>query len=172
MKRLITTLAVILVAGLAAAQPKHNCPGCPSAEPRPPAPAPMIEPAPDNELPELTPEQQDRMDVAKQNHLRTILPIETDLQIKELELAALWRAEKFDARKITAKVREITELRGRLELERVNHLLAIREILTPEQRKGFMPMLFGRGRRGPLPDRGRMRGCGPDRGCRGDCHDD
>jgi Spy/CpxP family protein refolding chaperone len=132
------------------------------------------------DMPELSNEQLDRMDVLRQSHIREMLPLRTDVQIKEMELDALWRAEKLDGREIAAKVNELSALRGRLELARVNHLLAMYEVMTPEQRKNFRPgarrgqrrgMMRGMRQGGPGPMMG--GGMGPCQGPGGgDCGSD
>jgi Spy/CpxP family protein refolding chaperone len=196
MRALMTAIAIVTAAGLAVAQPAAACPTCPNA-----GAAPMMAPGADMgmpgmqmpgmsmpcmpAMPELTNEQQDKMDVARLNHIRAMAPIQTDIQIKETELAALWRADKLDGKKIVAKVREIGALRSQAELERVNHMLAMYEILTPEQRKSFRPgMGMGRGGhkgmmrgmrgmggKGPMMGQGQgPMGCGGD--CGGNCHSD
>ena len=186
MMRVLTTLiAITAAAGLAFAQPM---PGCPMAAAGAPVPAmapgvdmgmpgmPMMPgmqmpgmPA----MPELTNEQQDKMDVVRQNHIRAMLPIQTDIQIKEMDLDALWRADNPDGKKIVAKVREIGALRIQAEVERVNNMLAMREILTPEQRKSFRPGMGARhgmmrGMRGGM-GQGMGRGMGAGSGACGDC---
>lgn len=112
-------------------------------------------------MPELSDEQLQKMDNLRIAHLKEVLPLRTDLEIREMELAALWRAEKLDAAKVVAKVKEISELRGRLELARVNHAIARYNVLTPEQRKQARPFPgMGEGRRGMRRGMGRMGGMG------------
>ncbi len=65
-------------------------------------------------MPELTTEQWAKMDAAKTCYLRTVGPIQTDLAVKKLELAALWRAENVDSKKILAKVAEISAAKTKL----------------------------------------------------------
>lgn len=62
---------------------------------------------------------------------------------REIELAALWREEHPDARKITAKVSEISALKARLELADANHKLAIHGILTPSSAGRCIPAWAG-----------------------------
>lgn len=192
MTRVLTALiAVTAAAGFAFAQPM---PGCPMAAAG--APTPAMAPGADMgmpgmpmpgmpAMPDLTNEQQDKMDVARQNHIRAMLPIQTDIQIKEMELDALWRADNLDGKKIVAKVREIGTLRSQAELERVNNMLAMYEILTPDQRKSFRPGMGGgqrgmmRGMRGGM-GKGKGRGMGRMMGsgagacgsCTGNCQSD
>ncbi|GEM_PF-3310946 len=100
-------------------------------------PAPMIGPP----IPDLTDTQQEQLQALQLKHLKEILPIENEIQIKRLELIGLWQAEKLEAQKIIAKVKELSELKNKLALAKVNHQIEIYKILTPEQRKSFLPML-------------------------------
>jgi Spy/CpxP family protein refolding chaperone len=113
-------------------------------------------------MPEMTAEQQEKMDAMRIKHMKEMMPMQTDLRIKELELAALWRADKLEAGKIVAKVKEINDVRGKLELARVNHRIEMHSQLTPEQRKAMGPGMMGGcgGRRGMMRGRGMGRGAG------------
>lgn len=94
-----------------------------------------IEPMGFMDLPNLTDAQEEQIQNLRLKHLKEMLPIETEIRIKEIELDALWQGEKFDVKQIIAKVKEIGELRNKLELARVNQRIEIYKILTPEQRK-------------------------------------
>lgn len=144
----ITVLALLVVAGWAVGQ---------SANPEP-KPAPVEQPvAPPwhkmgmpemgmMNIPGLTDAQREQIQSLRIKHLKEVMPLETDLRIKNLELAMLWQAAKLDAKQIVAKVKEINELRNKLELARVNHQIEIYNLLTPEQRKVFRPGIgMGRG---------------------------
>ncbi len=142
----VVILAGVLVfVGWATAQPG---PGCHQEQKTAPAnlQLPPAEPEPMSmrrmgmmHLPELTDKQREQIRELRIRHLREIMPMETEIQIKEMELDALWQVEKFDAQGIVAKVKEIGELRTKLELARVNHQIEIYKMLTPEQRKSFRP---------------------------------
>jgi len=122
-------------------------------KPENPAPAPMMAPP----IPQLTEEQRVKIQELRLKHMKEILPLETDLQIKRLELENLWTADKLDAKAIIAKVKEINELQNKLELTRVNHRLEIAQILTPEQRRQMQDMLGpGMGRPGRMMRRHRF----------------
>jgi Spy/CpxP family protein refolding chaperone len=142
----LTIAALALLAGFALAQP-----GPGATVPRMGGRMPMMEQTSKPELPAMTPEQLDKMDALRIAHLKEVLPLQTDLQIKEMELAALWRADKLDAKKIVAKVREISDARGKLELAKVNHRIDMYNLMTPEQRKAMRPGMMGpRGMRGMM----------------------
>jgi len=117
-------------------------------------------------MPDMTPEQLDKVDALRTAHLKEMLPLHTDLQVKEIELDALWRADEPDAKKIIAKVKEIGGIREKMEIARINHQFDMRKLMTPEQRKamkkmGMRPGMkgkgMGRGMRGMM--RGQMGGC-------------
>ncbi|MGQ9707753.1 MAG: Spy/CpxP family protein refolding chaperone [bacterium] len=91
------------------------------------------------DIPNLSDVQREQILALRIKHLKEVLPMESDIRIKQLELKALWQEEKFDAKQIVAKVKEIGELQTKLELARVNHRIEIYKILTPEQKKMFRP---------------------------------
>ncbi len=143
----ITVIVVLVFTSLLLAQPQDNPPvekeHCGECEAM--APAPVIG------IPNLTDAQREQIQTLHIKHLKEILPIESELQIKGLELAALWSAEKLDTRAIVAKVKEINDLRSKLELARVNQQIEIYNLLTPEQRKQFRPQgVTGRGMMGRM----------------------
>ncbi len=108
-----------------------------------------------SEMPQLTDAQREQLQSLRIKHLKEILPLETEIRIKELELQTLWEADKLDSKAIIAKVKELSELRNKLELTRTNHRLEIAQILTPEQRRQMRHM-FGNGM-GPGMGRRMMR---------------
>ena len=94
-----------------------------------------------------------------------------DHEVKRLELAELMAAEKPDRTQIDKKLREISDTRFAGEKSRIDHHLAMREALTPEQRDKLKQM-FGemrrqRGERGfDRSGRGGPEGMRPPRGTR------
>jgi Spy/CpxP family protein refolding chaperone len=124
-------------------------------------------------IPNLTAEQQNQIDDLRAGHIKDVAGIRTDIEIKQLELARLWRADKLDGGKIVAKVKELGELRSKMQVTQVNHHLAIYKLLTPEQQKSFRPPMMGMcgGMRGKGMGRGmgKMGGCGMGGGMQGGC---
>jgi Spy/CpxP family protein refolding chaperone len=162
----LTAIAVVALAGLMWAQPP----------PKPAAGMPMMD-KPDQpampgmmgmmaNIPDLTSEQMDKFDAMRVAHMKTVMPIRTDIQVAEIELDALWRAEKLDAKKIVAKVNEIGGLRQKLELAMVNHRIEMHNALTPDQQKAMRKMQMGRGR-GMMRGKGRGMGRGMKGGMKG-----
>lgn len=147
----ILLAAALFLAGVGSAQPAAEIHGTTPPEP-----------------PRLSEAQLQQFDSLRIAHLREVLPLQTELRIKELELEALWAAEEPNANKILAKAREINDIRGRLQLARVNHRLAAYRLLSREQRR-FAPFYLdmGRGRKlhgrrmmDRMMERGGMGGCG------------
>lgn len=176
----LTVIVIVAVAcGFALAQPGPAA-GAPAqgGKAQPPMAAdrtPKMAQGP--ETPDLTPDQLDKIDALREAHLKEMLPLQTDLRVKEIELAALWRADEPDAKKIIAKMKEIGDVREKMEVARISHQFDIRKLLTPEQRKAMKKMGMppgmgpdrrpgmGRGMRPMM--RGQMGGCPMGGGCCG-----
>jgi Spy/CpxP family protein refolding chaperone len=169
--RALTALAMVAAAfGLALAQPGPGTSAtAPAAKAQAPMPGGMQSMMHGAAMPEMTPEQLEKMDALRTAHVKEMAPLRADLEVKEIELAALWRADEPDAKKIIAKVKEIGDIREKIEVARINHQFDMRRLLTPEQRKamkkmgmgpGMMGEGMGCGRRGMM--RGRMGGAGCD----------
>ncbi len=94
-------------------------------------------------------------------HRRRVRALRWDLAEKRRELFTLLRTEESPAwPAVQAKIREISDLQGKLEEEVVRHLLTLQKQLKPEQKAVFMSLLEQRLR----PFQGRM---GPRRGRHG-----
>lgn len=166
-RSLAALMIVVVAGGLALAQPGP-------ATDAPAAKAPMacgmkgmqgMMPGP--AMPDMTPEQQEKIDALRVAQVKQMAPMRADLRVKEIELDALWRADEPDAKKIIAKVKEIGDIKQKIEIARINHQFEVRKLLTPEQRKamrkmgmrpGMMGRGMGRGMRGMM--RGKMGGAG------------
>lgn len=149
----ITKVAVIgglIFVGLVWSQPAEPEPNpAPFEPPQAPVPELAVPPMGLMSLPNLTDAQREQIQSLQIKHLKEVMPLETDLKIKKMELALLWQAEKLDAKQIVAKVKEMGELRNRLELAKVNYQIEIYKTLTPEQRKAFLSGFgMGKGLRG------------------------
>lgn len=172
--RALAVLMIVVVAGgFALAQPG---PGTAAPAPAGKAQAPMAHgmqgmkgmmsgPA----MPDMTPEQLEKMDVLRTALVKEMLPLRTDLRVKEIELDALWRADEPDAKKIIAKVKEIGDIREKIEVARINQRFDMRKLMTPEQRKAMKKMGMhpgmggsgmGRGMHGMMRGKKGGQGCG------------
>lgn len=172
---LVALLLVALPAVTVAAEAGHDCDGCGKAGMRSGEGMRMGRRAGLGlRGVELTEAQRQKLDELRAEQVKALATVRADLEVKATEMVALWRAEKLEARKLVAKVREISGLREKLEVARVNLRVAMLELLTPEQREQLRAAgregerrgkgMGGEGRKG----RG-MRGQGRQGDCQGDC---
>ncbi|MFQ6091567.1 MAG: Spy/CpxP family protein refolding chaperone [bacterium] len=106
---------------------------------------------------DLKPDQVERIQAMRLDLAKTTLQIRSELELKRLELRELMLADKPDRRGIEAKIDEIEPLRTELQKKRIEHRLALREVLTPEQR-AKLKLWLGPGKRRPDGRRGWHRG--------------
>ncbi len=174
-RTLAALMIAVVAAGFALAQPG---PGTATPAPAAKAQAPMghgMRGMQGPAIPDMTPEQMEKMDALRTALVKEVLPLRADLKVKEIELDALWRADEPDAKKIIAKVKEIGALRQKMEITRINHRFGMRKLMTPEQRKAMKKMGMGRGLRGKKRGKmgggpqGPMMGQGGQQGCQ-DCN--
>jgi Spy/CpxP family protein refolding chaperone len=85
----------------------------------------------------LTEDQQKQIDKSKLEMEKAILPLETQLEVKEAELKSLLIADNPNTAAINAKLDEIGAARTQIQKKRVAHELDVRKLLTPEQRIDF-----------------------------------
>jgi Spy/CpxP family protein refolding chaperone len=85
----------------------------------------------------LTPEQSAKIQALQQDHLQAIAPLQQELLAKGTELRSLSLNPNADPAVITAKQKEIWDLRSKLQEMTNNLRLQIREVLTPEQQAEF-----------------------------------
>ena len=152
-KTLTVAVVLVLAAGFAVAQP-----GTQTAPMKMPMGGMMSGMKDMPKMPEMTSEQQEKMDAQRIAHLRTVGPIRTDIAVRQFELAALWRAENLDAKKIRAKVNELSALKAKLDAAMADHMIAMHSILTPEQRKSMRSGMHGKMQGMMMPGM-MMQGC-------------
>jgi Spy/CpxP family protein refolding chaperone len=113
---------------------------------------------PGNLFANLTPEQSAKIQALQQAHLQGIAPVQQELLAKGTELRSLSLNPDADPAVITAKQKEIWDLRSNFQEMSNNLRLQIREVLTPDQQAQFDT--FGP-RRGMGPRMGFGPGMGP-----------
>jgi Spy/CpxP family protein refolding chaperone len=118
---LICVVVVLLAAGAAAAQPLVLPPG-----------KWWERPAVAGQL-GLAPEQVAKLSATTYTHLRSMVDLKAAVDKANLDLAAAAEDEPFDTAKVRAAFGAVQQARLKLESQRFEMLLKIRELLTPDQ---------------------------------------
>ena len=84
-------------------------------------------------IPNLTDEQSAQIKALRDGFLKEIEPLQKELYAKGQELRTFWQAPNPDQAAITAKQKEISDLRFNLQEKATSLGLEIRKVLTPEQ---------------------------------------
>ena len=120
----------------------------------------------------LTTEQAEKVMALRQSHFAETQEIRSRLFQKHAELRLAWMQVEPDKAGIESIQKEINELAAQQQERRINHRMAFREILTPEQLTRHLALSSwgGHGKRGPgmmsrgSSPRGMGRGMGPGSG--------
>lgn len=114
-------------------------------------------------IPNLTPEQSSKIQALQKAHLDEVAPLQQEMIKKNAELRSLWLNQNPDSAAVSAKQKEILNLRTKLQEMGTNYALEHRKVLTPEQQAQVASFGQGRGRgmgggygMGPSQGRGRM----------------
>jgi hypothetical protein len=114
-------------------------------------------------MPEWSEDQQKKMEALGLELEKTVLPITAQLEVKAAEIRQLVLADKPDEKAIDKKIDEIGALKLQIAKKRMANRLAVRALLTPEQRAGFDRQMLRGGigcmdcmDEGPVPH---QRGC-------------
>jgi Spy/CpxP family protein refolding chaperone len=91
----------------------------------------------------LSPEQVSRLEALRGDFSRDAIRRDADIQIAELDLAALLDQEPMDLAKVEPKVREVAQLRADLRIARLRAIEQGKAVLTPEQRTRLQTVLSG-----------------------------
>ena len=119
----LTATGALLIVGSAWAQPLAMPPGRWWERPRLAA-----------EL-ALSAEQRATLDTVALAHAKTMVDLKGEVEKAELDLRMASDAEPFDVRPVRDAFAALQQRRGRLELERFEMLLKVREVLSAEQWK-------------------------------------
>lgn len=90
---------------------------------------------------QLPQDKAERLDSIGGVHSEGVTEIRTRLRQVREELFILLEQEEVLDEDIVEKVNEISELQGELEVQLVKKLLAIRSILSPEERERFLQLM-------------------------------
>ena len=84
---------------------------------------------------DLTKEQRDKIADLHQKQARASIRMRADLQTAHLDLGELMRSERPDRPAIAKQIDKIGQLRAEMQKARVNTMLDVRSVLTPEQQQ-------------------------------------
>ena len=102
---------------------------------------------------ELTKDQRKQLEDLTFNFRKGMIPMRAQLQVAHLDLQQLIRS---DAKRsdIDDKIDQIGRLRTHIQKKAVGHRLAMRAVLTPEQRDKWdsRPRMMGRGKGEPMKE--------------------
>jgi len=90
---------------------------------------------------QLSDEKAERLDSIGGVHSEEVTEIRTRLREARRELFTLFEQEEASDEEILQKVNEISELQSELEVQLVKKLIAIRSILSPEERERFLQLM-------------------------------
>jgi len=83
----------------------------------------------------LSEDQRNQIEKLRTDFQKQQVPLQGKVQIAQIELRELMRAENPDKGAIEKKINELSQLRAQVGVARANQMLAIRKVLTPEQQK-------------------------------------
>ena len=81
----------------------------------------------------LTEEQAEQLRKIKMDARKTTVRKLADMQINQIELRELMRSKNPPRKQVKQKVQEISHLRGEMMEARINCILSVKSVLTPEQ---------------------------------------
>jgi Spy/CpxP family protein refolding chaperone len=163
-KPVLAVFGVLAVAGLAFAQaPPQERPRRQGPAGGPQAHMGMQGPARMAEALGLTDQQKAQIEKLRADQERAAIKRRADNQLAQFDLRELLKAQTVDEKTVALRVKDLTDLHGAAIKARVDHLLAMKKILTPEQQEKMKQMHanrpgagFGQGMgrrmmRGPRP---------------------
>lgn len=162
-KQVLAVVGVLAVAGLAFAQAppqeqkrRQGPAGGPQAMGMP-GPAHMAEAL------GLTEQQKAQIEKLRVDQRRAAIKRRADRQLAQLDLRELLNAQTVDEKAVGLRIKELSDLHAAELKARVDHQLAMKKILTPEQQEKMKQMRANRPGRGAGMGRGMMRGPRPGR---------
>jgi len=109
----------------------------------------------------LTAPQREKIEAIQDAERRGAIEIRKDLELAQLDMHRLMKADSPDRRAIDVQIDRVAELRTRLHKARVNAMLDVRGVLTPQQREKLEQLRELGDDQAPGPKAPGMRG--PDR---------
>jgi Spy/CpxP family protein refolding chaperone len=97
-------------------------------------------------IPGLTEEQEKKVQALDLELEKTLLPLKAQMEVKIAELKGLALADNPDKGAIDKKIDDIGALRTQIMKKKIQNKLAVRALLTPDQRVDFDKRLLRMGR--------------------------
>lgn len=88
-------------------------------------------------IPNLTEEQETKIDALRVAHMKEMNALRADLRIKDAELDKMSTADAPDTKAINAKIDEIGKIKNDMAKKRMAHRLDVRALLNDEQKVFF-----------------------------------
>jgi len=82
----------------------------------------------------LTDEQETKIESLRISHQKQMIDFRAELEKKELELQELKYKGEYTREDYIGKIKELSEIRNRIQLARANHQMDVYELLDPEQK--------------------------------------
>jgi len=122
-----------------------------------------------DQLPQLnlTKEQESRLEQMRTDFQKESVRQNSEIRLARIDLRHLMDADEADREQIRSTMKELSDLEYAQQTARLDHMFAVRELLTPEQRAVFKEHRNSRGIN-PAGEKGRMfRRFGDGDGCSG-----
>ncbi len=84
---------------------------------------------------DLSNDQKDKIEALNVEARKKIIPIRAEIELRQVDLRSAMKAESPDEQKILNLNRQIHDLELKIKEIRIKEMLAVRGILTPEQRR-------------------------------------
>ncbi len=81
----------------------------------------------------LTAEQVSKIEEMTDLFQEAVIKKQADIKIKELKVRSYLSEKQIDRKKLETMIREIARMRTDMQVDHMNHLLDLRDLLTPEQ---------------------------------------
>ncbi|MBN1154117.1 Spy/CpxP family protein refolding chaperone [candidate division KSB1 bacterium] len=94
-------------------------------------------------IPDLTTEQQSQIQDLRTAHQKEIIPLEAELDVEEINLNEMIKDGK-DSKTIENQAKKIGDLKNKLYIKQIQHRIAVRNLLTDEQKVFFDKMKHNR----------------------------
>lgn len=86
----------------------------------------------------LTEDQQAKIEALRLTHEEEMIKLRNELELKELEMKKLNSKNTVSRDEVLELTRELSEIKGRIDIARANHRMDVYDLLDAEQRKVWL----------------------------------